>query len=189
MKPPTCEALAAFRDELKRWQIWEQDRGLENEMNTTKETTLTLRDADETITITLDADGNLTHTTQSDVTPAYAFVRHVQLLGDALEQLRSVMATEDTGRASALALFHAASYYAEFTRAIVTLEQFEADFSGRAYDLIRGWWEPNLEDFTSTARRYMKGSWIDGYALSVEVTPTDDQLAAMFDRYMAREAV
>jgi hypothetical protein len=134
-------------------------------------------------TITLDADGTLTYLMQGDETLGYAFVSWVELGGAALEKMRRRM-EEGVESARSLALFRVSYYPAESARAIVTLEQFEADFVGRHYPTRRWYGDYSLKSFIHVARRYCESATMDGVLLRVDVTPTDSELAAMHERYL-----
>jgi hypothetical protein len=139
-------------------------------------------------TITLDADGTLTYLMQGDETLAYAFVNWVELGGAALEKMRRRM-EEGVESACSLALFHVNYYPAESARAIVTLEQFEADFAGRHYPTRRWYGDYSLKSFIRAARKYSEFAMMDGVLLRVDVTPTDNELAAMHERYLLANPV
>lgn len=144
-----------------------------------------LQDDFGTKTVHLDSDGVMTFISQMDGAPDYAIRK--QLTGKDLEQMRTALAT-DARKAWLLAFSFDTDLDAEKGPAILTLAQFEADLVDRVYDLVRSY-EPSADELVYHARRFIEDRWMVGKVVFLDVVPTDEQLAAMFDRFMATHEV
>lgn len=147
--------------------------------------TTTLQDDFGTKTVRLDSDGVMTFISQTDGAPDYALRK--QLAGKALKQMRTALAA-DARKAWLLAFSFDTDLDAEKGPAILTLAQFEADLVDRVYDLVRSY-EPSADEFADYARYFIENRWMAGKVVFLDAVPTDEQLAAMFDRFMATHEV